>query len=99
MINDITPASALVAGGGSVTISGVDLGSGTDITQVLFGSVTATIVSQSSTQIVVTLPAAQAAGAVTVTVASTSRGTSVREGGFTYFGMYRPQLWSVLAVI
>lgn len=83
-ISSVSPNTATTAGGIAVTIAGTNLGSGSDITAVLFGTTAATITSQTATQVVVTVPAAAAAGAVTVTVRSSSSGDATLANGFTY---------------
>jgi hypothetical protein len=83
VITGATPASGSTLGGTTVTISGVALGSGSDITAVLFGSSAATIVSQTAASVVVTAPA-RAAGVSAITVRSTSRGEITQSSLFTY---------------
>ncbi|MEO7913068.1 MAG: IPT/TIG domain-containing protein, partial [Roseiflexaceae bacterium] len=69
-INTVSPGSGPTAGGTSVTINGANLSSATSVT---FGGVSVPITSNSSTAIVVTVPA-HAAGQVDVVV-TTSTGT------------------------
>ncbi|NCD34941.1 MAG: DUF5050 domain-containing protein [Spartobacteria bacterium] len=80
----VTPASGSTAGGFTVTISGSNLGDGSDITSVTLCGVAATIDSQSATQIVVT--AGSAGGVITgdVVVVSTAFGTTMRTNAFVY---------------
>ena len=70
-------------GSNAVTIAGSNLGNGADITAVLFGSAPATITAQSINDVTVTVPAG-AAGAVAVTVRSTSRGDATLQNAYTY---------------
>ena len=81
VVTGISPSSGAAAGGTSVTITGTDLGSAT---AVHFGSNAATIVSNTSTQIVATSPAGST-GTVDVTV-TTPYGTSAMSASdqFTY---------------
>ena len=81
VITGLSVSSGSIAGGTSVTLTGTNLGSAT---AVKFGSTAATIVSNTSTQIVATSPAA-GAGTVDVTV-TTANGTSpvVPADQFTY---------------
>lgn len=67
-----------------IAIATQGLGSGADITAVYFGNATATVVSQTESSVVVTVPAAQAS-TVVVAVESTSRGL-IRTGttAFTF---------------
>ena len=66
-----------------VTINGQNLGSGTDITTVEFGTLVATIVSQSQVAVVVNVPNATP-GVVGVTIISTSRGTAGANNVLTF---------------
>lgn len=52
-LTSLTPSSASYTGGGSVTLLGENLGETTSVT---FGTVAATIVSRSATQVVATAP-------------------------------------------
>jgi alpha-tubulin suppressor-like RCC1 family protein/chitodextrinase len=79
VITTITPASGPVAGGTSVIIYGTNLANPTSVT---FDGVSATVVSSTATQIVVTTPA-HAAGLANVVV-STASGSMTRMGGFAY---------------
>jgi len=83
----VTPVSGSCAGGYQVTISGANLGSDNDITNVSLCNVSAAIVSQSGTQIVVTAGAAGSAGIGAVRVYSASRGETVKSNAFTYTGV------------
>jgi hypothetical protein len=71
-VTGVVPNIGPVAGGTVVTITGTSLGGAT----VHFGTPTATITSNTDTQITVTSPAATAPGVVDVTV-TTANGTSV----------------------
>ncbi|NCD26322.1 MAG: DUF1573 domain-containing protein, partial [Deltaproteobacteria bacterium] len=84
----ITPSSGSSAGGYQVTISGVNLGDGTDITNVtLCGIDATTIVSQSSTQVVVVAGSSSGALVGAVRVYSTSYGETVKADAFSYYGI------------
>ncbi len=78
------PSSGSYAGGYQVTINGVNLGNGTDITNVTLCGFSASIVTQSSTQIVVTAGAATAVTLGDVCVYSTSFGATLKANAFTY---------------
>lgn len=82
-ISGLSPANGPTIGSNSVTISGTNLGSGTDITSVLFGTAAAAISSQTATAVVVTVPAGTA-GQVAVTVRSTSRGEVTLNNAYLY---------------
>lgn len=88
----VSPDSGPVAGGTTVTISGVNLGDGTDVMNVtLCGVPVAAIVSQSSTQIVVTA-AAGVAGTGDVMINSASYGPITKINGFTYVPPLAPTI-------
>ena len=70
------------AGGNSVTISNSVMGSGTDITNVTVGGVSATITGQGTTWVTITLPAGS--GTATIVVDSTSEGTITFPDLYTY---------------
>eukprot|EP00698_Gefionella_okellyi_P010305 TRINITY_DN2665_c0_g3_i2.p1 TRINITY_DN2665_c0_g3~~TRINITY_DN2665_c0_g3_i2.p1 ORF type:complete len:3735 (+),score=895.51 TRINITY_DN2665_c0_g3_i2:675-11207(+) len=83
-ITAATPNAGPEAGSTQVTITASSqIGSGADITQVKLGTITATIVSQTTTRVVVTAPASLA-GAVAVTVVSTAFGTASLGAAYTY---------------
>lgn len=82
----ISPDAGPCAGGFDVTITGSNLCNGADVTNVTICGVSAGVISQSATQIVVTAGAALAAGIGDVRVYSTSYGETVRANGFTYNG-------------
>ncbi|MDF7801301.1 IPT/TIG domain-containing protein [Pontiellaceae bacterium B1224] len=84
LIAGVSPDSGPAAGGTVVTISGTNLGNGTDITNVtLRGVAAASIDSQSSTQVVATT-ASGTAGTGDVVVTSISRGTTTKRNAFSY---------------
>ncbi len=83
--NGVSPTSGVSTGGYQVTITGSNLGDGSDITNVtLNGTSVTSIDSQSSTQLVVTV-AFGTAGTGDVVVYSTSHGTTTKANAFTYF--------------
>ena len=75
----LTPTSGSTAGGTSVTITGTNLSNATSVT---IGGTTATVTSNTSTQIVVTAPSGTA-GAKDVVI-TTAGGTVTGTGSFTY---------------
>ena len=80
-VTNVAPATGLVGGGSTVTISGANLA---DATTVLFGTKAATITSRTATQIVAISPAASA-GTVDVTVTTASGVSAVSAADhFTY---------------
>ncbi|MBN8459804.1 MAG: IPT/TIG domain-containing protein, partial [Verrucomicrobia bacterium] len=79
----VSPQAGSRLGGYQVTISGTGLGNGSDITSVTLCGVPASIVSQSSTQVVVTAGAGTP-GTGDVVVTSTSCGVTTKTAGFTY---------------
>ncbi|MCP4213957.1 MAG: hypothetical protein GY765_04830, partial [bacterium] len=83
-ITSVTPDSGPVAGGTTVTITGTNLGDGTDISSVTLCGGPATIISQSTTQVVVTTAGGQQ-GTGNVTVESISTGVSEALDAFSYF--------------
>ena len=91
----VTTNDGPYAGGGSLTISNGLMGSGSDITNVLVGSQSATITAQGSNWVTITLPSATEAGPADVTVQSASQGESVYLNAYTYNG--RPEIgWTRL---
>jgi uncharacterized protein (TIGR03437 family) len=74
-INRFTPGSG--AAGTTVTITGQNL---SNATQVAFGGIPATIVSDTATQIVATVPSGAATGQITVAVPA---GTATSHASFT----------------
>ena len=84
-INPVYPSSGSWTGGYEVTISGSNLGSGSDITNVtLCGTSVTNIVSQSATQVVVWAGQAVSAGTGDVIVYSMGYGATVSSNAFTY---------------
>eukprot|EP00698_Gefionella_okellyi_P005120 TRINITY_DN146_c0_g2_i1.p1 TRINITY_DN146_c0_g2~~TRINITY_DN146_c0_g2_i1.p1 ORF type:complete len:3536 (-),score=1053.92 TRINITY_DN146_c0_g2_i1:83-9331(-) len=90
-VGTVTPNNGPYSGLNNVTISGNNLGSGSDITSVqfVFGTtaVNAVILGQTSSMVMVTVPApTTAAGGVvaTVTVMSTSQGSATLSNAYTY---------------
>jgi YVTN family beta-propeller protein len=81
-VTGIIPSSGPVAGGTSVTITGTNLGGATAVN---FGSASATIITNSDSQITTTSPTGNGAGTVHVTV-TTNGGTSTTSSAdqFTY---------------
>ena len=89
VISSATPTNGPYYGLNRVTIAGSNLGSGSDITAVRFGLVSAIVVSQSQTQLVVVAPLGGSltpltAASVTITVSSVSYGTAT-----SAFNLYR----------
>ncbi len=81
----VEPRSGSVTGGYQVVISGQGLGNGADITNVtLCGVTAASIVSQSSTQVVIVAGSSGPIGLGDVRVYSESSGETVRSNAFTY---------------
>jgi hypothetical protein len=85
-ITAVTPASVPLTGGSLVTITGRNLGAGTDITAVTLAGVAATVQpGQTATSVVVAAGPSSVATTGNVVVMSTTRGTTTMTGGFTYF--------------
>ena len=85
----VEPSSGSVTGGYEVVITGSNLGSGSDITNVtLCGVSGASMVSQSATQVVVVAGVSWAAGLGDVRVYSESYGETVKSNAFTYNGAF-----------
>ncbi|NCC52359.1 MAG: choice-of-anchor D domain-containing protein, partial [Spartobacteria bacterium] len=81
----VAPSSGSWTGGYQVTISGENLGNGTDITNVsLCGVTVASIDSQSATQVVVTAGATSGGAAGRVVIQSVSFGATIESNAFTY---------------
>ena len=88
----VVPSSGLWSGGYPVAISGANLGAG-DVTNVtLCGVSVASIVSQSSTQVVVIAGAASAVGLGDVVVYSTSHGATTDGNAFEYLRQHQADL-------
>ena len=79
-ITNINPGSGIATGGNTVTITGTDLA---NVNNVDFGGYIATIQSQNSTQVVVTVPDAQTWGAVDVQV-DDNNDSKIQTNGYTY---------------
>ena len=90
LITNVAPGAANVGGGIEVTIQGIALGDGTDVTNVALCGVAATIVTQSADA--VTVMAAAAAGPATgaVEVASGTGGRMVLSNAFEYLWLDAP---------
>ena len=82
--DDVVPASGSWTGHYPVAINGLDLGNGSDITNVMLCGVAATISSQATDRVWVMASAALTPGLGDVVVQSTSYGTTVKSNGFTY---------------
>jgi len=80
----VSPAAGPFAGSNLVTITGVDLGNGTDITNVTLCGTTAEIVEQSVTQVVVRAGIPDVAELGAVVVYSSSRGLTRKQDSYTY---------------
>ena len=94
-VTGVSPASGSTAGGGTVTISGANLGC---VTGVSFGTVAATTFSNvpgfldcgSTSAVTATVPAAAAAGPVTVSVTTAETAFSGKSGTSTATYTYLP---------
>jgi len=84
VITNVMPASGTLYGGTQVTISGLWLGNGTDITNVTLCDVAATIVTQSIHSVTVTSGALAVETNADVLVQSAGYGTVTLIDGFTY---------------
>lgn len=82
--DSVTPDCGASAGGYSVVIGGANLGNGSDVYRVTICGVSASIISQSETQIVVTAGAAVSVGPGDVRIYSTSYGETMKADAFTY---------------
>lgn len=83
-VTRIEPASGSIVGGYLITLSGSNLGNGSDITNVTLAGVLAMPVSQSSTHVVVIAGTAATVLLGDVVVQSTSHGQSVAPSAFAY---------------
>ena len=88
-VGTITPTNGPLVGGNEVTIyaapgSRISTGSGTDITNVYFGTNVASITSQDETSVVVQVSANTAAEAVNVMVCSAVYGDNTVLSGYTF---------------
>eukprot|EP00698_Gefionella_okellyi_P021319 TRINITY_DN6883_c0_g1_i1.p1 TRINITY_DN6883_c0_g1~~TRINITY_DN6883_c0_g1_i1.p1 ORF type:complete len:2117 (-),score=358.05 TRINITY_DN6883_c0_g1_i1:2050-7605(-) len=84
IISSVTPTSGSVGGGGTVTLLGTNLGSGSDIYNVTIGGRAADIVSQTSSQVIVTTGRALAAGSSQVMTYSTTFGYATASTSYVY---------------
>ena len=82
----VIPSSGSWTGGYQVAISGENLGNGSDITNVTLCGVTATIQSQTTERVWITVGEGTSIGAGDVTVQSTSYGTTISSNAFEYTG-------------
>jgi hypothetical protein len=97
-LSGVAPANGAQAGGYTVTISGMDLCNGSDVTGVTLCGISATVLSQSATQIVVVAGTASSVGPGDVRVISASFGETLKTNAFIYladqtisFGALPPQ--------
>ena len=96
----VVPDFGVRNGGYAVTISGSNLGNGSDITNVTLCGVSASsIQSQSATQVVVIAGSSGSSLTGNVVICSTSFGVSVLTNGFTYAGTGKDQQTITFAVI
>ncbi len=82
----VSPESGSWTGGYPVVITGTNLGSGADITNVTICGVSATISSQTVSCVWLTAVGTQTPGLGDVVVHSTSYGTTTKSNAFTYTG-------------
>eukprot|EP00698_Gefionella_okellyi_P000015 TRINITY_DN1000_c0_g1_i8.p1 TRINITY_DN1000_c0_g1~~TRINITY_DN1000_c0_g1_i8.p1 ORF type:complete len:151 (-),score=28.87 TRINITY_DN1000_c0_g1_i8:26-478(-) len=75
IITSLTPTT-LPYSGGTLTITGTNLGSGSDISSVTVASAPVTVTSQSGTQVIVTVPPLPACTNCVTETASTTRGVA-----------------------
>lgn len=78
-VSSVSPSAGTTAGGTTVTISGTNLSTVTDVT---LGGTAATISSKTSTQLVIVTPA-KSAGAVDLIITNTA-GSLTKSSGYTY---------------
>ena len=90
VITNVTPPIGTVLGGTPVTISGLWLGNGVDITNVTICNVAATIVTQSQHSVTVTTGPSPVATNANVVLQSTGFGTVMLINGFTYHPLPLP---------
>jgi alpha-tubulin suppressor-like RCC1 family protein len=88
----VTPESGFLSGGYPVTISGMNLCNGSDVTNVTLCGVSAIVLSQSATQIVVTAGVAATVGLGDARVYSVAYGETVKADAFTYLAA--PLIWN-----
>jgi parallel beta-helix repeat protein len=91
IITNVAPAQANVGGGIDVVIQGVELGIGTDITNVTLAGVAATILSQNVNEVTVRANAAPALMTGDVMTVSTMFGELVRSNAFEYLWLAPPE--------
>src|SRR5207245_790732 len=91
-INSVSPSFGPVFGGNQVHISGMNFGG---ILTVKFGTLPATIVSQTITDIVVQAPQSPTTGIRNVIVTSSSNGTPLTPGTYTYIPNPPPTISSI----
>jgi hypothetical protein len=84
VITNVTPTTGTVFGGTHVTIAGLWLGNGSDITNVTLCNITATIVTQTIHSVTVTAGVSPVGTNADVVVQSTGFGTVTLTNGFTY---------------
>ncbi|HBA85552.1 MAG TPA: hypothetical protein DCZ95_15820 [Verrucomicrobia bacterium] len=80
---EISPLNGPSAGGNSITITNVTLGSGSDITNVLVAGAAATITGQGANWIAIAMPA-HTNGAVDIAVQSASEGETLIRNAYRY---------------
>jgi hypothetical protein len=80
----VTPSSGPFAGGNYVTVIGTSLGDGTDIASALLIGLSAPIVEQTTTRVVLLAPATSVAGLGAVTLSSRLYGTTTLAGAYRY---------------
>ena len=90
LITNVAPAAANVGGGIEVTIQGVALGDGTDVTNVALCGVAATIVTQSANAVTVLAEAAPGTATGAVEVVSGTGGRMVLSNAFEYLWLDAP---------
>jgi ELWxxDGT repeat protein len=84
VITKVRPNKGDTSGGTRITISGGNLGSGTDISEVLIGGIPARIETQSKSEIRVVSQASNKAGTVSIVVKSLSKGTTIKGQAYLY---------------
>ena len=84
VITNVTPATGTVYGGTQVTIEGLWLGNGADITNVTLCNIAATIVTQTIHSVTVTTGVSPVVTNADVVVQSAGFGTAALTNGFTY---------------
>ena len=92
LITNVAPGRANVGGGVEVSIQGIALGDGGDITNVTLAGVAATIVTQGVGEVRVMVEPAAAAVTGDVVVASGTGGLMVESNAFEYLWLAAPEL-------